>query len=332
MRTLGKIKSNSVSILEKGVRTIIILIFISTLALLFFGSLGCSTNQMEDEDPHLVQSGTVQGTVTDENGNAYPNTKVKVSKGTEERIQPTDKDGAYSIKTNDVGSYTLEITPPLSTQIISANPTSATLAANKTSTANFVLKPQPVKAHLNFGDVQLLEEIVDKDGNTPTDPNEPLYAANIFDEPLGLLTAIKAPDDHHVTLGEFQQAKGNFMVHCNGNSADIAVVLEGLIPNGTYTFWLAYLNKTRTVGEPIDFASDFVNFTNPPVGASDGSENIAVADANGNIEVTLSHDSCILTDEVALVIPVLYHINGKTFGGGHVPDPEEVVQMLAYFQ
>ncbi len=107
---------------------------------------------------------------------------------------------------------------------------------------------------------------------------------------------------------------------------------KGLIPNGTYTFWLAYLKKTRKVGEPIDFMNDFVNLTNPPIGASNGTENILIADANGAITDTLEHDACILTEEVALVIPVLYHINGKTFGGGHVPDPEEVVQLLAYFQ
>jgi hypothetical protein len=177
-----------------------------------------------------------------------------------------------------------------------------------------------------------LEEILDKDGITPTNPNEPLYAANIFDAPLGLLTAIKAPDGHHVTLAEFKAAKGNIMVRCNGDSATLEISLEGMIPNGTYTFWLAYLNKTRKVGEAIDFMNDFVNPTNPPVGASSGTENIAIAGADGAINVTLRHLSCILTDEVALVIPILYHINGKTFGGGHVPDPEEVVQMLVYFQ
>ncbi len=84
--------------------------------------------------------------------------------------------------------------------------------------------------------------------------------------------------------------------------------------------------------EPIDFMNDFVNLTNPPIGASSGTENILIADADGTINASLEHNSCILTDEVALVIPILYHINGQTFGGGHVPDPEEVAQMLAYFQ
>ena len=50
------------------------------------------------------------------------------------------------------------------------------------------------------------------------------------------------------------------------------------------------------------------------------------------IDASIEHSSCILTDQVALVIPILYHLNGNTFGSSHVPDAEEVVQMLAYFQ
>jgi hypothetical protein len=39
-----------------------------------------------------------------------------------------------------------------------------------------------------------------------------------------------------------------------------------------------------------------------------------------------------LTDQVALVIPVIYHLNGNTFVGGHIPDAEDVTHMLVYFQ
>ncbi len=105
-----------------------------------------------------------------------------------------------------------------------------------------------------------------------------------------------------------------------------------MIPNGTYTFWLAYLKRKVSVGQRIDFANDFVNQTNPPIGPSDGSGNVVVADADGKINLRLEHSTCILTDEVALVIPVLYHLNGKTFGGGHQPDAEEMVQLLVYFE
>jgi hypothetical protein len=101
-----------------------------------------------------------------------------------------------------------------------------------------------------------------------------------------------------------------------------------MIPNGTYTFWLAFLNKTKKVGQSIDFANDPVNSVNPPLGS--GTENVVVAGPNGTINETIQHSSCILTDEVALVIPVVYHINGNTYGTNHIPDDEEVTHMLVY--
>ncbi|WP_273568842.1 carboxypeptidase-like regulatory domain-containing protein [Maribacter halichondriae] len=295
--------------------------------------MACSkSDPPQNPEPIPIGGSAIKGTVKDEKGNPYPKTGVTFSKGSEKVEMITNVSGNFEGETKDLGTYSATLLPPLSTEIVTNLPVSVNVQANQTATVDFVIQPQSVKAHLNFGSVQILEEIVDMNGNTPTDPNEPLYAKNNFDEPLGLLTEIKAPDGHQVILSEFQTAQGNMIVHCNGNSSTIEIALEGMIPNGTYTFWLAFLKKTRKVGEQIDFANDFVNFNNPPIGASNGTENIAVADASGKIDVTLEHGSCILTDEVALVIPVLYHINGQTFGGGHVPDPEEMVHMLVYFQ
>ncbi len=295
--------------------------------------MACTKSNSEQvTQPVSGETGEVRGTVVDEKGNPYPSTLITAVKGSEETSKATNTEGIYAIKTKDVGTYGIEIELPLTTELISNTPATVQVASDKVVTIDFAVEPQPIKAHLNFGNVQIVEEIVDQDGNTPTDPDEPLYAANIFDNPIGLLTAIKAPDGHHVTLSEFKKAKGNLLVHCNGESSSIEITLEGLIPNGTYSFWLAYLKRLRKVGESIDFANDFVNFNNPPVGPSNGTGNVVVADANGRIASTLEHGSCILTDEVALVIPVLYHINGKTFGGGHIPDPEETVQLLVYFQ
>jgi hypothetical protein len=294
---------------------------------------GCS-NSDNDPDPNPVptETGEVTGTVKDENGNPYPSTLITITKGSEKTSRATNPDGTYVIITKDVGNYDIDIELPLSTKLLGNPATTVNVQANQSATADFIVQPQLLEAHLNFGSVQILEEIVDVNGNTPTSPNELLFAKNIFDSPLGQLNEIKAPDGHQITLSEFKKANGDLLVHCNGSSSTIEIALEGMIPNGTYTFWLAYLNTTRKVGEGIDFANDFVNMNNPPIGPSNGSGNALVADANGKIEATLTHSSCILTDKVALVIPVLYHLNGMTFGGGHVPDAEEMVHMLVYFQ
>ncbi len=305
---------------------------VSLLTIILLSCSSSDGNDPKNPIPVPEETGSVSGTVKDEDGNVYPGAEVTLNIGNETSTTVTNSEGKFLIKAKSNGNHNLSLKLPLSTVAVTSTTVSVGITENSEPNIDFVIQPQEVTAHLNFGSVQLLEEIVDENGNTPTAPNEPLFAANIFDAPLGLLTAIKAPDDHHVTLSEFKEATGGLLVYCDGNSATIHITLEGMIPNGTYTFWLAYLNKTRKVGESINFMSDFVNQTNPPIGASNGTENIAVADALGVIDVVLEHSSCILTDEEALVIPILYHINGKTFGGGHVPDPEEMVHMVAYFQ
>lgn len=290
----------------------------------------CS-NDMPADESTPIGPGELIGSVTDDEGNPYPSVLITLD-GNEKISRATNEDGNYAIKTKNAGTFDLQVVPPLSSTFVSTPPTTVNLVTDQAKSLDFVVSPQPAEAHVNFGSVQLLEEIVDEDGNTPSAPNEPLYAKNIFDAPLGQLNPINAPDGHQITLSEFQQAEGELLVHCKGNSSSIEISLEGMIPNGTYTFWLAYLKNTRKVGEQIDFADDFVNQTNPPIGPSNGSGNVVLADANGKIETTLTHSTCILTDEVALVIPVLYHLNGKTFGGGHQPDAEEIVHMLVYFQ
>lgn len=195
-----------------------------------------------------------------------------------------------------------------------------------------VVQQWPLHAILNYGDADVFHEIRDKYGNLPTDPNERLYAANHYQPPIGFLSPIKTPDGHHVTLSEWRTAKGTLMVHCNGLNSTVEIVLEGMIPNGVYTTWLGYLNKSKKPGDPLNFGQDFVYRTNPPLGDPSGADNVLIADIDGNIDAIIEHPGCILAGAVALGMPILYHINGKTYGGGTIPDREEVTQLLIYFQ
>lgn len=183
------------------------------------------------------------------------------------------------------------------------------------------------EAHIVINSNDIFGEVRDAMGNIPSDPNEVIYAKNVFDQPLGLLTPIKAPDGSHQTLAEWKNASGNVTIDCQGNSSDVHISLKGLISNGTYTFWLNFINKKKLPGQSVDFGNDVKKIT----ALGSGSLNVQHADSNGAISTSISHSSCILSEAVTIVLVVVYHINGNTFGDDHIPDAEDVSHLLVYF-
>lgn len=298
--------------------------------LLIFLIVCCSSSDNDPQSPDIsLSGGKISGTVQDEDGNAYPNTRIEVAKGDENLQSTTGNNGEYSVSTKGTGSYQVSLIPPLKTNVTSPVPVSVNVSKSSTETVNFVLEPQPVNADVIVGNADIFGELKNAAGQTPTG-SQPIYAANVFDPPFGQLTAVKAPDGHHVKLNEWKQADGVLNVNCNGNKSTVEINLDGLIPDGTYTFWLNFLNKKISVGQPVNFPVDVV--LGQPLGATNGTENIAIAGNDGKISVSIEHDSCILTKETGLVLVVIYHINGNTFGSSHIPDPEEISQLLFYFQ
>ncbi len=167
--------------IEKGITITLITIALLAAIICLTILLGCSSSDNEiDPDPGMTQTGEIKGTVKDENGNPYPSTLVSLAKGIEKNTRATNEEGAFTLVTKDIGSYDVEMALPLSTEAVSANPNKINVLGDQAATVDFVIRPKSLEAHLNFGDVQLLEEIVDKDGNTPTNANEPLFAKNIL--------------------------------------------------------------------------------------------------------------------------------------------------------
>jgi hypothetical protein len=311
--------------LKKRMNTIQILI--ATILFLMV-SVNCSSSEDEIIDDIPKVPSMITGSVKDENGNGYPNTLVKINKAIEVHEVTTDSQGKFEINTKDIGIYISTFVLPLSTKEITNLPVMLNVEADQGATLDFVIQTQALEADLVIEKADIFDEIKDKDGNDATSSGEPLYAKNVFDPPLGKLTAIKAPDGHQVTLSEWEKAEGKVRVSCNGDMATAEIALQGMIPNGTYTFWLNFLNKAKSVGQSVDFNNDLVSIL--PLGS--GTENIAIAEADGTINTTIQHNSCILTKETALVLVIVYHINGNTFGADHIPDEEEVNHMLVYFQ
>ncbi len=332
MKTMEEIEVGQQKRLDRQIKAICTLIFLLATGMLATALAGCGkSDPPQDPNPVGVEGSVVKGTVIDEDGNPYPKTGVTFSKGTDNVSMLTNPSGNFEGMTKELGKYSASLVPPLSTEVVTKLPVSINVVANQTATVDFVIKPLPVEAVVNIGSADIFGQVRDQEGNLPTDDSEPLYAANTYEAPLGFLKPILAPDGHTVTLFEFNRAKGSIMATCDGSMTRVDMALEGLIPNGTYTVWLAFLKTKKTVGQAIEF-NDWVYATKPPLGTPSGTENVLIADAEGKIKVTKAHSSCILTDEAALVIPVIYHINGMTFGGGEIPDAEQVVHLLIYFQ
>ena len=314
-------------ITQTYIRNVARIFFMPFLFLVLF--LSCSASDESDPGEPQQQSATaaIKGVVKSQNGDTYPKTVISIS-GKQSATAITDSNGAYNFNSLPAGNYSVTIAKPLATTIVSESVVSISLNNGQESTTNFIIAPQTRTGVVVIGAVDIFGEIKDVNGNPPVDKSEPLYAENVYDAPLGLLTPMMAPDNHHIALSEWVQVTGSVLAECDGNNSSVMITINGLIPNGTYTFWLNFLNKTKQPGDPISFVDDVVKIE--PLGS--GTLNVAIADANGAITVTINHDTCILTEETALVMPVIYHLNGLTFGSGHIPDPEEASQMLIYFQ
>jgi hypothetical protein len=239
--------------------------------------------------------------------------------------QKTDQAGHCEFKVKEAGVYEISLERPTGTSVSGKSSFSVEFNASQKENVNFSLITKPTMAKLNIGTVDVFGELRDVNGKVPTVSAELLYALNVFDAPLGKATVINAPDGHQITLEEWQTASGTVQIYCNGDKATTDIKLTGMIKNGTYTIWANQFKSPIAAGELPNFA-ELIKIV--PIGS--GTLNIMKADGEGNINVTIEHPSCILTEGVGLVIPIIYHINGNTYGSAHIPDEEEITHLLVY--
>lgn len=300
---------------------------ICVAGVILFIALNFSSCHPEGEESGPIKKEIV-GVVKDVNKKVYPNTKIILSSSSGETETTTNTVGKYQFDITSDGVYEVSIVPPLSSTVISESVVTKEFTTVESKTVDFLIEPQSLNALLVYDGIDIFGEIRNETGAVPVGSQELIYARNVFDQPIGRLTPIKAPDGHQLTLLEWKRAQGTVVVDCNGDLATINISLNGLIPNGTYSFWLNFLNKKKIPGESVSLTEDVVK--TEPLGS--GALNIVVADNNGYIKTKINHTSCVLTREVALVMVVDYHLNGKTFGADHIPDDEDANHMLIYFQ
>ena len=159
------------------------------------------------------------------------------------------------------------------------------------------------------------DPVYDSAGN-PATADTPLYsnAAGLCDHLFPLI----APDGHHIRLAEWQRVRGTALMKCGQKGTHVALQLTGLVPNGVYTVWVATFQAPG-------LTPDFANLIGiGALGASDGSQNVIVASADGEAELSVFHppgalslfgSSDCLTDEFEVLLWLPLHINGLTYGG-----------------
>lgn len=145
------------------------------------------------------------------------------------------------------------------------------------------------------------------------DMQAPLYATavevehNPFDpaalgphpkgEPLGM------------TLGQWLGHRGTGRYTSAGNVGTLDLEFSGLVPNGVYTMWHAFIALPPT--EPFSGTLDL------PLGARDGSESVFTADEHGNARFVHSFTPGLEMSDVwtTSMLVINYHSDGKTYGG-----------------
>lgn len=112
-----------------------------------------------------------------------------------------------------------------------------------------------------------------------------------------------------MTVGQWLKHTGKGTYTYSQGEGSLDLKFTGLVPNGTYTIWHAFLPATP----PVPFAGTL----DLPLGASDGSESVFTADANGNMEVTHSFKPGLEFSDVwtNAILALNYHSDGKTYGG-----------------
>jgi hypothetical protein len=193
--------------------------------------------------------------------------------------------------------------------------------------------PRPIQdvfLVLNNTTLDLVYRVERSEAEDPINLEKEVYATvnatphdvyKITPHPLGPFPKGK---DLGFTLGQWLTAIGTGTYsEANGN-ATMNLTFRSLVPNGTYTVWV------HRVTMPPDYEYVFM-----PVGASDGSQNVFKADADGNGAFNLTFEALppstnvTYPDYVAMyvtkkipintkinwtLISMAYHSDGKTYG------------------
>lgn len=110
-----------------------------------------------------------------------------------------------------------------------------------------------------------------------------------------------------VTLGDWLKHQGTGSYSCEAGVGRLNTTFSGLIPNGVYTMWHAFIAMPPT--------TPFTGTLDLPLGARDGSESIFIADADGEAWVEREFIPCLEMSDLwtTALLAVNYHSDGRTY-------------------
>ncbi len=112
-----------------------------------------------------------------------------------------------------------------------------------------------------------------------------------------------------LTLGQWLRHQGGGTYRCVNGEGSLETWFTGLVPNGVYTMWHAFMAMPPTT--PFSGALEL------PLGARDGSTSMFRADANGEASFMHQFKPCLEMSDVwtTSMLAINYHSDGRTYGG-----------------
>lgn len=145
------------------------------------------------------------------------------------------------------------------------------------------------------------------------DMNAPLYktAVEVRHDPFDPRALGPHPKGEPLgmTLGQWLRHQGTGRYTCRDGVGTLDLSFSGLVPNGVYTMWHAFIALPPTT--PFSGTLDL------PLGARDGSESVFNADEDGNARFQHTFTPGLEMSDVwtTAMLAINYHSDGKTYGG-----------------
>lgn len=150
-----------------------------------------------------------------------------------------------------------------------------------------------------------------------TDPDTLLYIA-ASGQPL------RAPDGHHITLGEWIDFSGRLSMKCNNQGTHVAVHVQGLLPNALYSI---FLFAQEVVPGPFIFGRLPTSLPSEPGWFFTNGQGNATVNAimpAGPLSFIGEITDCLPRDFEAYAFNLTYQSDGMLYGGFPGPAPVAV--------